>query len=274
MILKCGRSRAKLPTLPAGDFPMILMDPTSAGGAVGPSAVLRLLTKTEFAMSTDQARYHINGVYLHVAATDDGPMLRAVATDGHRMAVCEAPAGEDFTGFPGVIVPGRTVDEARKLLDGASEAVLRASATKIEFAAGGANLASKVIDGTFPDYLRVIPRSNPHRVGLDVTELQAALKRLMVVADDKDRSLRIEIEGGMVKISNRSVDNGNLAEELETDFDGPPINVGLNARYFADVANRIDGERLDLHFGDHAEPILALGPTDKRLRFVLMTQRV
>lgn len=277
----CGRTKASLPTLPAGDFPTLGAPVGSKGGQIPAADLARLLDKVRFAAGSEATRYYLMGVHLVVVTVDGELRLRGVATDGHRLALAEIPAPASFAAFPSIIVPSKTADEIRKLIDGAEYVELQADGAKIRVIADQALLTSKLIEGNYPDYERVIPTEHPHQLQLDVTDLLAGLKRTMIAADGKSKSLRLEIAPAAVagadddqaRLGGRSMEAGEVQETLACSFSGPAMTLGFNGRYLVDIVNRTDGENLHLQIGGTADPILIRDPADARVRFVLMPQR-
>lgn len=273
--ISAGRSRFNLPVLPAGDFPVMSSDGLSGRVSVDSNALARLIDKTRFAISTEETRYYLNGLYVHTVMEDGVAMLRAVATDGHRLALAEMPAPEGSVGLPGVIVPRKTIQEARRLLEDAGENVeLQLSAAKVKFEFGRAALTSKVIDGSFPDYLRVIPKGNDKIVTVDNALFAQAVDRVATISAEKSRSVKLAIEPGKLVLTVRNMEAGQAVEEIEIDYDGEAFEIGFNARYLLDVAAQIEGEVAEFRFADPASPTLVLDPTDSGVQYVLMPLRV
>ena len=278
--ITAGRSRFNLPVLPSGDFPQMTADGLSDTLAIEADDLIRLIDRTRFAISTEETRYYLNGLYLHTVNEGGAVKLRAVATDGHRLALAEMPAPEGAAGLPGVIVPRKTIAEARRLLDDAGETVqVRLSAAKVrfDFAGGdgrGASLTSKVIDGAFPDYVRVIPRDNGKIVQLDVKMFAAAVDRVATISAEKSRSVKLAIESGKLTLTVRNMEAGQAVEEVEIDYDGDAFEIGFNARYLLDVCGQIRGETMELRFADPASPTLVIDPADAGVQYVLMPLRV
>ncbi len=273
--IQSGRSRFNLPVLPAGDFPIMSSDGLSSPISVDAAALIRLIDKTRFAISTEETRYYLNGLYLHTVQEGGETKLRAVATDGHRLALAEMPAPEGTAGAPGVIVPRKTVQEARRLLEDAGEQVqLQLSPAKVRFEFGRAALTSKVIDGSFPDYVRVIPRDNQKVAMIDNALFAAAVDRVATISAEKSRSVKLALEPGKVVLTVRNMEAGQGVEEVEIDYDGEPFEIGFNARYLLDVAGQIQGEMAEFRFADPASPTLVLDPADSGVRYVLMPLRV
>ncbi|MGI8840367.1 MAG: DNA polymerase III subunit beta [Caulobacteraceae bacterium] len=278
--VQAGRYRVNLPVLPAGDFPVMSSDGLSAPVEIVTADLMRLIDKTRFAISTEETRYYLTGIYLHTVVEEGRSLLRAVATDGHRLALADMPAPEGSAGTPGVIVPRKTIQEARRLMDDAGETVtLRISQQKVRFDFGRAALTSKVIDGSFPDYTRVIPRENHRAMGVDNALFAAAVDRVATISSEKSRSVKLAAEAGKVVLTVRNMETGQAVEELEIDYDGEPFEIGFNARYLMDVTAQIGGESADFRFADRAasaamlDPVLVLDPTDAGVQYVLMPLR-
>jgi DNA polymerase-3 subunit beta len=278
--VQAGRSRFYLPVLPAGDFPVMSSEGLSARMTADTSDLIRLIDKTRFAISTEETRYYLTGIYLHTVVEDGRPTLRAVATDGRRLALADMPAPEGASATPGVIVPRKTIQEARRLLEDAGETVdLLISAQKVRFEFGRAILTSKVIDGSFPDYTRVIPRENNRVLSADNALFASAVDRVSTISSEKSRSVKLSVEGGRVVLTVRNMETGQAVEELEVDYDGDPFEIGFNARYLLDVTDQIGGETAEFRFTDRSasatmlDAVLVLDPTDARVQYVLMPLR-
>jgi len=279
--VQAGRSCFNLPVLPAGDFPVMSADGLSYAVAIETGELVRLIDRTRFAISTEETRYYLNGLYLHAVVEGGVQKLRAVATDGKRLALAEMPASEALAGTPGVIVPRKTVGEARRLMDDAGDTVtLALSAQKARFGFARATMTSKVIDGSFPDYERLIPRDNSRVLTLDNALFAAAVRRVATIATDQSRAVRLSVEAGRVTLSVRNVDAGQAVETLEAGYEGEPFEIGFNARYILDVAAQIAGELVQLRLADRPvgtvmlDPALVLDPADAGVQYVLMPMRV
>jgi DNA polymerase-3 subunit beta len=277
--VRAGRSRFNLPALPAGDFPLMSADGLSEPAEIGTSDLVRLIEKTRFAISAEETRYTLNGLYMHVVDADDVPMLRAVATDTRRLAVAQMPAPAGFAGMAGVIVPRKTINEARRLLGDAGQIVaIGVSAQKVRFGFGHAVLTSKVIDGAYPAYKRLIPRDNGRVVTIDNGLFAAVVRRVATVSTEQFRLVRLSVEAGRMTLAVRNADAGQADEELEVDCDGEPFEIGFNARYLLDVAGLIDGERIEFRFsgrpGGALDPALVIDPADTGVQYVLAPARV
>ena len=279
LAVQAGRYKVNLPVLPAGDFPVMPSEGLSNGISLEATDLIRLIDKTRFAISTEETRYYLTGIYLHTVVSEGRSLLRAVATDGHRLALAEMAAPEGAAGAPGVIVPRKTVQEARRLLEDAGDSIdLHLSAQKIRFDFGRATLTSKVIDGSFPDYTRVIPKENRRVMTVDNALFAAAVDRVATISSEKSRSVKLSVESGRVILTVRNMETGQAVEELEVDYDGDPFEIGFNARYLMDVTAQIGGETTEFRFVDRAaatllDPVLVLDPTDVGVQYVLMPLR-
>ncbi|MBN8921184.1 MAG: DNA polymerase III subunit beta, partial [Rhizobiales bacterium] len=220
-------------------------------------------------------RYYLNGIYLHVPAGDGAPKLRAVATDGHRLAQYELPAPEGAAGMPGVIIPRKTVGELQRLIDNAeTEVRIELSQSKIRFAIGEVVLTSKLIDGTFPDYGRVIPLGNDKELKVDKHDFEAAVDRVSTVSSERGRAVKLSLAGSRLMLSVTNPDSGSATEELEVEYGGDPLDIGFNSRYLLDIAAQIDGESAILKLADPGSPTLIQDTAAAGTLYVLMPMRV
>ena len=275
LTVQAGRSKFNLPVLPAGDFPVMSTENSGVRFTLMKEDLARLIDKTRFAVSTEETRYYLNGLYLHTVAEAGIPLLRAVATDGHRLALAETPAPEGAAGGPGVIVPRKTIDQVRRLLDDASGPVeIQVSPQKIRFELGHASLTSKVIDGAFPDYMRVIPKGNDKQADIDNAVFASAVDRVATISAEKSRSVKLAFELDRVTLTVRNMEAGQGVEEVEIGYSEAPFEIGFNARYLLDVAGQITGENATFMFADPASPTLVLDPGDPGVQYVLMPLRV
>ena len=257
MAVKAGRSRFSLPTLPRDDFPVIVEGELPTSFEIPAATLAQLIDRTRFAISTEETRYYLNGIFLHVA--DDE--LKAAATDGHRLARFTLARPDGAEGMPDIIVPRKCVGELRKLLEEAldTNVEIDLSASKIRFTLGGENgvvLTSKLIDGTFPDYTRVIPTSNDKLLKLDPKSFFEGVDRVATIATEKTRAVKMGLEKDKVTLSVTSPDNGTAAEELPADYSSDGIEIGFNANYLKDILSQIEGDSVELHLADAGAPTL------------------
>jgi len=273
--IRAGRSRFTLQTLPESDFPDLAAGEMSHSFKLAAADLKRLIDKTQFAISTEETRYYLNGIYLHAAGPAKNATLRAVATDGHRLAQVELPLPEGAAGMPGVIVPRKTVTEVQRLIeDGEGEIAVELSQGKIRFTIGNVVLTSKLIDGTFPDYARVIPANNDKELTVDKKDFEAAVDRVSTVSSERGRAVKLSIAGGRLVLSVTNPDSGSATEELEVDYSSDPLDIGFNSRYLLDIAAQIEGESAVLKLADPGSPTLIQDKNATGALYVLMPMRV
>ena len=278
MTIKAGRSRFSLPTLPRDDFPVIVEGDLPTTFEIPAATLAEMIDRTRFAISTEETRYYLNGIFLHVA-DDDGGVLKAAATDGHRLArfTLARPAGAE--GMPDVIVPRKAVAELRKLLEESMEGnvTVDLSPSKIRFTLGGEGgvvLTSKLIDGTFPDYSRVIPTGNDKLLKVDPKSLYSGVDRVATIATEKTRAVKMGLENDKVVLTVTSPDNGNATEEVSSQYGSDALEIGFNAGYLKDILSQMDAETVELHFADAGAPTLIRTDENSPALYVLMPMRV
>ena len=281
MQVRSGRSRFMLQALPAGDFPDLAAGEMKSGFDLSPADLKRLIEKTQFAISTEETRYYLNGIFLHTLQADGETRLRAVATDGHRLARVEMPAPKGAADMPGIIVPRKAVAEIQKLISDGDESVgIELSAAKIRLTFGGGEggrgvvLTSKLIDGTFPDYQRVIPSGNDKHLTVDVGEFKDAVDRVSTISSERGRAVKLAINDRRLTLSVNNPDSGSATEEVEVDYDAPPIDIGFNARYLLHIKAQLDGDTALLKLADPASPTLIQDRDGSSVLYVLMPMRV
>jgi DNA polymerase III subunit beta len=277
LVLRAGRARFTINTLPPVDFPDMTAGEWAAGFDLPATALEQMLGRCAFAISTEETRYYLNGVYLHAVAVDGATMLTAVATDGHRLARVRREAPDGASGMPGVIIPRKTVEQIRRDLKAAAkdETVrLDVSTLKIRYSSPRITLTSKLIDGTFPDYTRVIPVANDKRLTAELAELLAASDRVSTIASDRGRAVKIELGDGPMKLSVSNPDAGSSVEEIEADYDGAPLTIGFNARYLHDILGEIDSDTVLIKLDSPGSPTILQSREGADALFVLMPMRV
>ncbi|MEA2986983.1 MAG: polymerase subunit beta [Alphaproteobacteria bacterium] len=275
LAIRAGRSRFTLQTLPESDFPDLAAGEMTHKFTLAAADLKRLIDKTQFAISTEETRYYLNGIYLHTAGNAKSTMLRAVATDGHRLAQVELPLPSGASGMPGIIVPRKTVGEVQRLIDDAeAEVAVELSQGKIRFSIGDVVLTSKLIDGTFPDYARVIPVGNDKELIVDKKDFEASVDRVSTVSSERGRAVKLSISSGRLLLSVTNPDSGSATEELEIEYDADPIDIGFNSRYLLDIAAQIEGEVAVLKLADAGSPTLIQDRDSAGALYVLMPMRV
>ncbi len=275
LTLRAGRSTFSLASLPVDEFPVLAQSESGHTFTVAARDLRSLIDRARFAISTEETRYYLNGIYLHPTENEGVAVLRAVATDGHRLARVEIPLPDGAAGMPGVIVPRKTVAEVRKLLDDASDDVqVTVSETKIRFALGPVELTSKLIDGTFPEYQRVIPQGNDKTLAVDCQSFREAVDRVATISTEKSRAVKLAINGNTVTLSASSTDSGTANEELEVEYGSEAMEIGFNARYLLDIAQQIEGDTAELSLADGAAPTIIRDQADASALYVLMPMRV
>ena len=274
MAINAGRARFNLQTLPRDDFPVIAEGELPTRFELPAATLRQIIDKTRFAISTEETRYYLNGIFLHVS-DDAQPVLKAAATDGHRLARVTVPRPEGADGMPDVIVPRKCVGELRKLLDEVDGTVgVSLSATKVRFDLGSAILTSKLIDGTFPDYSRVIPQSNDRLLKLDPKSFMEGVDRVATIASEKTRAVKMALDRDKITLSVTSPENGTASEEVPGDYAAQPFEIGFNARYLMDILHQIDGDMVEVHLADAAAPTLIRENDKAPALYVLMPMRV
>lgn len=271
-MVSAGRSSFRLPTLPVEDFPAISSNELPVNFSLTAADMRDLIDATRFAISTEETRYYLNGIYIHKAESGE---LCAVATDGHRLAMTRQALPSGAAQMPSIILPRKAVSELRKLLDDFDGDVLVGlSETRAEFRFGVVRLTSKLIDGTFPDYTRVIPVGNDRIMQVDVSAFSAAVDRVSTVASEKSRSVKMGLKSGVLTLSASNTDASSATEELEVSYDGPEMEIGFNARYLLDIAGQVNSDLVEFVLADQGSPSLVRAPGDEASLFVLMPMRV
>ena len=274
--VKAGKSVFRLGCLPTEDFPkMGAGDKYPCSFAIPASDLRMLIDRTRFAISTEETRYYLNGIYLHASESDGVAVLRAVATDGHRLALFDMPLPDGAKAMPGIIIPRKAVGEVRKLIEEAgADITLSVSETRMQFSFDHVALTTKLIDGTFPDYARVIPKNNDKFLEVDPAILGRAVDRVSTISSEKSRSVKLTLGGKTMTLSANSADSGSATEEIEIRFNAGPMEIGFNSAYLMDVAKQIEGEGCRMSLSDPASPTIIQDVSDTSSLYVLMPMRV
>ncbi|MDQ3140133.1 MAG: DNA polymerase III subunit beta [Pseudomonadota bacterium] len=274
MQVNAGRARFNLSTLPRDDFPVIAEGELPHAFELPAATLRQIIDKTRFAISTEETRYYLNGIFLHVS-DEDQPVLKAAATDGHRLARVTVPRPAGAEGMPDVIIPRKCVAELRKLLDELDGTVqVSLSESKVRFGLGTAILTSKLIDGTFPDYSRVIPTGNDKILRIDPRSFEESVDRVATIASEKTRAVKMALDRDKITLSVTSPENGTAAEEVPGDYASDGFEIGFNARYLLDILGQMEGDTIEVHLADAAAPTLLRENDKAPALYVLMPMRV
>jgi DNA polymerase-3 subunit beta len=274
LAVSAGSSRFELACLPREDFPQMAAGALPHKFRLASEDLKRIIEKTRFAISTEETRYYLNGIYLH-ASKEGKPTLRAVATDGHRLARYELDLPDGAGDMPGVIVPRKTVGELSKLLDDSEGAIeVSLSDTKIQFTFNGVELTSKLIDGNFPPYERVIPAGNDKALALEARDFAQSVDRVSTISADKTRAVKLNIAQDKVTLSVINPESGTATEEVGATYNAAALEIGFNARYLLDITGQIEGKEVRFLLSDAGSPAIIEDTSDPRTLYVLMPLRV
>lgn len=269
--IDAGRSHFTLPLLPSSDFPKMTADGFTHSFVLKAPELIRLIDKTKFAISTEETRYYLNGIYIHA----QNGKLRAVATDGHRLALAEMDLPDGAEGLPGIIMPRKTIAEIRRLIDGSdADIAISISEAKVRFHFNSAIITSKLIDGTFPDYERVIPKGNDKELTIDNKVFANAVDRVATISAEKSRSIKVVLSQDSLSLTVNNPESGNAHEDIVVDYNSDPLEIGFNAKYLLDVAGQIEGRDVVFLLDNPAAPALVKDTEDANALFVLMPLRV
>ena len=275
LTVEAGRSNFSLATLPKEDFPIMASSEYAANFSAKSGDLRRLFDKSRFAISTEETRYYLNGVYMHSATFENSKVLRCVATDGHRLARVDTELPEGAEELPGVIIPRKTVAEIRKFLDDDEvQIAVSVSETKVRFATPDITLTSKVIEGTFPDYTRVIPASNEKKLEVDADEFAKAVDRVSTVSSERSRAVKLSLEDDQLTLIVNSPDSGAAEEQVAVAYSDERLEIGFNAKYLLEISGQIDKENAIFMFNSSGDPVLIREGNDLSAVYVVMPMRV
>ncbi|MGH6615163.1 DNA polymerase III subunit beta [Sphingomonas sp.] len=274
LTIMAGRAKFQLGTLPRDDFPVIAEGELPVSFELPAETLKQIIDKTRFAISTEETRYYLNGIFWHVS-DDPQPVLKAAATDGHRLARVTMPRPDGAESMPDVIIPRKCIAELRKLLEEIDGSVgVSLSPTKIRFDLGQALLTSKLIDGTFPDYSRVIPTGNDKILKIDPRSFEEGVDRVSTIATEKTRAVKMALDRDKITLSVTSPENGTAAEEVPGDYAATSFEIGFNSRYLLDILGQLHGDTIEVHLADAAAPTLIRENDKSPALYVLMPMRV
>lgn len=275
--LRADRYATRLNVLSVDDFPSMGAGELPCRFKLNAGVLRSLIDRTRFAISTEETRYYLNGIFFHAADADGVPLLRAVATDGHRLARVETDLPEGAAEMPGVIIPRKTVAELRKLIDEPPEEIeVALSETRVQFTAGSIMLTSKLIDGTFPEYDRVIPRNNNRILRVGKKDFSDAVARVAAISQERSRPVKLTLEPGLLTLSASSPEQGVAKEELDDNrisYDAEALEIGFQARYLNDITDQVEKE-VEFAFSDSAAPTIVRDVDSPSALYVLMPMRV
>ena len=275
VVIKCGQSKFNLATLPVSDFPTMNDGEFSHEFSIANAECKSLIEKPSYAMSTEETRYYLNGIYLHAAESEGTDVLRTVATDGHRLARTEVSLPSGAKDLPGIIIPRKTIQELRKIIEsGEGEVTISVSDTKIRFVYDDAVLTSKLIDGSFPDYERVIPDGNEKMMEVECKAFSTAVDRVSIITSERSRAVKLALGPNSLTVTANSNEQGTATEEIKVSYSSDAIEIGFNSRYTLDMMTNIEGDTAQMFFNDAASPVLVKDPADSGSLYVIMPMRV
>ncbi len=271
--LVSGRSKFALASLPADGFPSMMQEDMPHTFAVASKDLVDLIAKTGFAVSMEETRYNLNGIYMHEKKGAESK-LTAVATDGHRLACAGVVLPEGAEGMPGVIIPRKTINEIAKLAGETNDEIsISLSANQIRFALGDIVLSSRLIDGTYPEYEKVIPMNNDKKLQADASTLKDVIERVSVVSE-KSRGIKLSLQAGLLQVFAASVDEGSAEDEMDAVYDSDPVEIGFNFRYLLDILGQVKSETVQMYLQDGTSPVILQDEADDNSLYVLMPMRV
>ena len=277
-MINCGRSKFKLSTIKTDDFPIINDSDLNINFVLTAQELSRMIDKTKFAISNEEARYYLNGIFFHKAEKDNISLLRAVATDGHRLAQYDIPLPQGADDIKGLIIPKKTIFELRKSLDDAEGDInISLNENKIKVAFGNFKIISKVIDGTFPDYTKVVPKNNDKNFSTKTNDLKSAIDRVSAVAineEMKSKAIKLILNQNKLLLSVESQTKGFADEELDVNYNQDDVEIGFNSKYLIDICNEVDGEDINVSILDSISPAIIVDKSDENSFFVLMPMRI
>ncbi|RCL03660.1 MAG: DNA polymerase III subunit beta [Candidatus Tokpelaia sp. JSC161] len=270
-----GRSKFRLQCLPKEDFPELNVSQFTHSFELSSKVLKRLIHCTHFAVSSEDTRYYLNGIYLHILDHDGVLKFRAVATDGHRLARVEMTAPSGLESMPGVIVPRKTVSELQKLLneEQTDSVFVELSETKIRFRIASLILTSKLIEGTFPDYQRVIPLDNDKKLLVNRAMFSLSVDRVSTISSDRGRAVKLSLSMNQLTLLVNNPDSGTAEDCLSVEYASDGMDIGFNSRYLLDIVTRLLGKNLIFMLGDSGSPTLIFDPQEVDVLYVLMPMR-
>ena len=273
--IRSGQSKFSLSCLPKDDFPLIEIDKLNSEFVINSKTLLYILEKTRFAISNEETRYFLNGIYFHKKEMNNTDFLSLVATDGHRLAKIDVPFSNGLIDIPGIIVPKKTIYELCKLLANYDEdIVVNIDPNKIIFFIDKITLISKLIDGNFPEYERVIPKNNDNILKVDKQIFCEAVDRVSTVTSERSRAIKFRLFNNLINITSSDAEYGSASEDIPAEYQGKEIEIGFNSKYILEMVGQLDDEQVILKFDNSTLPLIAKESSKDSLIYVLMPMRV
>tara|TARA_Y100001935_G_C17243764_1_gene477139 strand:- start:92 stop:1207 length:1116 start_codon:yes stop_codon:yes gene_type:complete len=275
LTLRADGSRFSLACLPKEDFPIIDQENSGINIKINSKIFFKLIDKTKFAISNEETRYFLNGLYFNITKESNKSVVTLVGTDGHRLAKFSHKIEENVDQVSGVIIPKKTIYELSKLLSEIDQDVLISiSSNKIVFTIGNIKFISKLIDGSFPDYNRVIPKDNSNVLKINRTILLSAVDRVSTIANEKSPVIKFKILNNILNLNTINNESSTASEDLKINYNGDQIEIGFNSKYIMDIVNNLEDEEISINLKDNSSPIIALENSNTNLVYVLMPMRV
>ncbi len=275
--IKTDKITFSLMCLPPNDFPDIHSGEFPQGFEIESSKLCRLIDKTLFSVSTEETRYYLNGIYIHTIKedNDNNEVFRAVATDGHRLSRLSTDLPKNANNLEGVIIPRKTVIELKKIIDNTETLVkVLISKNKIKFIVNNIIITSKLLDGAFPDYARVIPNNNNKELIIETKEFVDAVDRVSTLSSDRTKAIKFNLKRNTLEISAENPDHGSAKENLNVNYNGEDLEIGFNSRYLLDIAKQISGSNIKFKMSDKLSPTLIFDDDDKLALYLLMPMHI
>jgi len=273
--LRASGSKFSLACLPKEDFPIIEQNNEGINIKINSKILYKLIDKTKFAISNEETRYFLNGLYFNITSENNKTLITLVGTDGHRLSKFSHEIDQHVDQMTGVIIPKKTINELSKLLsDLDKEIEIIISSNKIIFLINELVFISKLIDGTFPDYKRVIPIDNNNVIEIGREKLLSAVDRVSTIANDKSPVVKFKLLKNILNLNTINNDNSTATEDLSFNYEGDQFEIGFNSKYIMDIVNNLEDEMITLKFKNGSSPIIAQEKSNSNLIYVLMPMRV
>ena len=275
LTLRADGSRFSLACLPKEDYPIIDQENSGNTIKINSKIIFKLIDKTKFAISNEETRYFLNGLYFNITKDQSNSILTLVGTDGHRLAKFSHNIEDNIDQVSGVIIPKKTIYELCKLLSEVDEDVyISISSNKIVFTIENIIFISKLIDGSFPDYKRVIPKDNSNILNINREILLSAVDRVSTIANEKSPVVKFKLLQNILNLNTINNESSTASEDLKINYNGDEIEIGFNSKYIMDIVNNLEDEEISINLKDNTSPIIALENSNSNLVYVLMPMRV